>query len=135
MFQDSSKGYIVCGCVCLYHLHALTDNCKSVPETCDPEQKKTMTKTRINKLAKLRRHASRVHFAKIHFGKTYFLQGLLSLDRRSDELWEHSLAARLWEDSWEMWEARDPDNEHFGQGQWPRWVLGGPGLSPNLSLN
>ena len=25
-----------------------------------------------NKLAKLRRHASRVHFARIHFGKTHF---------------------------------------------------------------
>ena len=26
----------------------------------------------INKLAKLRRHASRVHFAKIHFGEIHF---------------------------------------------------------------
>ena len=29
---------------------------------------KKRVKIRVNKLAKLRRHASRVHFAKIHFG-------------------------------------------------------------------
>ena len=32
------------------------------------KNKKRGSKTRINKLAKLRRHASRVHFALIHFG-------------------------------------------------------------------
>ena len=35
--------------------------------------------TKSNKLAKLRRHASRVHFAKIHFGKIHYLTYLTYL--------------------------------------------------------
>ena len=31
----------------------------------------TVTKTIMNKLAKLRRHASRIHFALIHFAKIH----------------------------------------------------------------